>query len=72
MRGHNLSELNESRIEKMIYIIRGTKIMLDSDLTEFYGVETNALNRAVKRNIPRFPEDFMITTKFYELRVIRR
>lgn len=67
-----MSDLNASRIEKMIYIIRGTKIMLDSDLAELYGVETKALNRAVKRNISRFPEDFMITPNFDELRDLRR
>ncbi len=38
---------------------RGQKVMLDSDLAELYGVETGALNRAVKRNIKRFPDDFM-------------
>ena len=47
------------RIESMILLIRGQKVMLDSDLAELYGVETGALNRAVKRNIERFPGDFM-------------
>ncbi len=42
-----------------IYIIRGAKIMLDRDLAELYGVETKYLKRQVKRNIIRFPEDFM-------------
>ncbi|MDR3652360.1 MAG: ORF6N domain-containing protein [Paludibacter sp.] len=42
-----------------IYEIRGYKIMLDRDLAEMYGVETRALNQAVKRNINRFPNDFM-------------
>ena len=46
-------------IEQRIYLIRGQKVMLDSDLAELYGVETKALNRAVKRNIELFPEDFM-------------
>lgn len=46
-------------IETKILIIRGQRIMLDADLAELYGVETSALNRAVKRNIERFPEDFM-------------
>ena len=67
-----MSELNISRIEKIIYIIRGTKIMLDSDLAELYGVETKALNRAVKRNISRFPDDFMIIPDYNELRDLRR
>jgi len=46
-------------IETKILIIRGQRIMLDADLAELYGVETSALNRAVKRNIERFPVDFM-------------
>jgi hypothetical protein len=46
-------------IEKKILLIRGEKVMLDSDLAELYGVETFNLNKAVKRNIDRFPEDFM-------------
>jgi hypothetical protein len=46
------------RIEKAILLIRGQKVMLDKDLAELYGVETGALNRAVKRNSQRFPEDF--------------
>jgi phage regulator Rha-like protein len=47
------------RIERAILSIRGEKVMLDSDLAELYGVETKALNQAVKRNANRFPEDFM-------------
>ncbi len=47
------------RIERAILFIRGEKVMLDSDLAELYGVETGALNRAVKRNVSRFPLDFM-------------
>lgn len=46
------------RIEKCIYLIRGHKVMIDSDLSGLYAVETGALNRAVKRNFHRFPEDF--------------
>ncbi len=47
------------RIEKAILSIRGEKVMLDSDLAELYGVSTGALNQAVKRNLTRFPSDFM-------------
>ena len=47
------------RITRAILLIRGQKVMLDADLAELYGVETKALNRAVKRNIGRFPGDFM-------------
>ena len=46
-------------IQNKIYEIRGTKVMLDRDLAEMYGVQTKALNQAVKRNFTRFPEDFM-------------
>jgi hypothetical protein len=46
-------------IERRIYVIRGQKVMLDSDLTELYQVPTKRLNEAVRRNIRRFPEDFM-------------
>ena len=44
-------------IQNKIYEIRGTKVMLDRDLAEMYGVQTKALNQAVKRNFTRFPED---------------
>ena len=46
-------------IQSMIYEIRGQRVMLDFDLAEMYGVETRRLNEQVKRNIERFPEDFM-------------
>src|SRR5258708_14238740 len=46
-------------IQNKIYEIRGQKVMLDFDLAELYGVETKVFNQAVKRNINRFPEDFM-------------
>ena len=51
--------LKQQDIENLIYVIRGTQVMLDSDLVMLYGVETKALNQAVKRNINRFPDDFM-------------
>lgn len=47
------------QIQNMIYVIRGQRVMLDSDLAKLYRVETSALNRQVKRNLGRFPEDFM-------------
>jgi hypothetical protein len=46
------------QIERRIYLIRGQKVMLDSDLAELYGVSTSSLNQAVRRNIERFPGDF--------------
>lgn len=47
------------QIENMIYVIRGQRVMLDSDLAKLYGVETKNLNKAVDRNMRRFPNDFM-------------
>lgn len=46
-------------LEQKIFLIRKQKVMIDRDLAELYGVETKALTRAVRRNIDRFPEDFM-------------
>ena len=48
-----------NEIQKCIYTIRGTQVMLDKDLAELYGVEVRVLNQAVKRNIKRFPKEFM-------------
>ena len=49
----------EQKILNRIYVIRGEKVMLDRDLAEMYGVETRIFNQSVKRNIGRFPKDFM-------------
>lgn len=46
-------------IQQKIYILRGEQVMLDSDLAEMYGMETKRLKEAVRRNINRFPSDFM-------------
>ena len=46
-------------IENLIHVIRGKQVMLDRDLARLYGVETKRLNEQVRRNIERFPEDFM-------------
>lgn len=59
------------QIENMIYIIRGQKVMLDSDLAKLYGVETRTLNQAVKRNLERFPDDFMFQLNQDELKFLR-
>jgi len=58
----------ERRISEAIFFMRGKKVMLDQDLAELYEVETGALNRAVRRNLDRFPEDFLfqLTEKEYE------
>jgi hypothetical protein len=55
------------RIANRIYLIRGEKVMLDSDLAELYGVETRTLVQAVKRNSDRFPDDFMFQFSEEEL-----
>lgn len=48
------------RLAGLVYLVRGEKVLLDADLAMLYGVETGALNRAVKRNADRFPGDFML------------
>ena len=53
------SLLSEETISNKIYFIRGQKVMLDSDLALLYGIETKVLKQSVKRNLSRFPEDFM-------------
>lgn len=58
-------------VERRIYLIRGHKVMLDSDLSELYGVTTGNLNKAVTRNIDRFPEDFMWQLTEVEHRALR-
>lgn len=58
--------MDQENIQNKIYIIRNQKIMIDRDLAEIYGVETRVLNQAVKRNIERFPEDFMFRLNDYE------
>jgi len=58
---NELAPVPQERIEQMILLVRGHKVMLDRDLAAIYGVETRALNQAVKRNAERFPEDFMFS-----------
>ena len=53
-------------IQNLIYEIRGKKVMLDSDLAKLYQVETKVLKQAVRRNLDRFPQDFMFTLTFDE------
>ena len=53
------NKLTSDQLGRLIYEVRGERLMLDSDLASIYGVETKALNRAVKRNRDRFPKDFM-------------
>lgn len=56
---NNKSIVPVERIEQIIFIIRKQKVILDSDLAALYGIETKTLNRAIKRNIERFPESFV-------------
>ncbi len=59
------------RVERRIFLIRGEKVMLDSDLAEMYGVVTKTLNRAVRRNRERFPSDFMFELRVKEIALLR-
>lgn len=54
-----LAILSDDIFVNKIYVIRNQKVMLDSDLAELYGVETKRLNEQIRRNLDRFPEDFM-------------
>lgn len=56
------SRLTDERILTKIYLIRGLRVMLDLDLAALYNVQTKTLNRAVRRNLKRFPEDFYVST----------
>jgi hypothetical protein len=60
-----------THIENMIYVIRGQKVMLDSDLAKLYQVDTKQLNRQVRRNISRFPIDFMFQITQEEFDVLK-
>ena len=60
-----------SRIENSIFMIRDEKVMLDADLAAMYGVETRVLVQAVKRNINRFPDDFMFQLNMDEFRNLK-
>lgn len=63
--------MNEITIQKKIYEIRGHKLMLDYDLAELFDTETKILKRAVRRNIKRFPEDFMFVLDREEYNFLR-
>ena len=64
-------DLKNINIESLIHTIRGQKVMFDSDLAMLYGVETRALNQAVKRNLRRFPDDFMFHVTKEEWNALR-
>ncbi|GHT01747.1 DNA-binding protein [Bacteroidia bacterium] len=67
----NKMEQQLSQIQSKIYEIRGQKVMLDSDLAQLYGVETKQLKQQVKRNLDRFPPDFMFELSAEEYQTLR-
>jgi hypothetical protein len=67
----NESLIPIERIEQSIYLIRKQKVMLDEDLARLYGVETKVLVQGVKRNIDRFPADFMFQLNKEEFNILR-
>ena len=56
------------QVERRIFLVRGQKVILDFDLAELYGVETRALKQAVRRNLDRFPADFMFELSVAEIK----
>jgi len=65
------SLIPSERIVSKIFYLRGRKVILDSDIAKLYGVKTKVLNQAVKRNIERFPEDFILTLTMEEVKILR-
>lgn len=70
-RGAGNAVIPIERITRAILLIRGQKVMLDTELADLYDVDTGALNRAVKRNRGRFPEDFMFQLSLEEAQRLR-
>ena len=66
-RKNQVTIINEQNIQTKIYTMRNTQVMIDRDLAKLYGVETKVFNQAVKRNIGRFPADFMFQMTKEEL-----
>ncbi len=71
MKGKMTDIVKQDIIEKKIFLIRSKKVMLDSDLALLYEVPTGRLNEQVKRNIKRFPDDFMIQLSKEEYHSLR-
>ena len=63
--------ISDETLLNRIYVIRGVKVMLDKNLAELYGVETKVLNQSVKRNLKRFPVDFMFQLSMDEWNIIQ-
>jgi len=68
---HKAPLVRSENIEQAIFLIRGQRVMLDRDLAALYGVETKHLNRAVQRNLDRFPADFMFQLTKEEAEALR-
>lgn len=66
-----ICDINQVSIEHLIYVFRGRQVMLDRDLAMLYRVETGQLNRQVKRNIERFPSDFMFQLSKDEMEILK-
>lgn len=64
-------EVQLDQIKNMIFVIRGQRVMLDSDLAKLYGVETKRLNEQVRRNLDRFPDDFMFQLSKEEYEILK-
>src|SRR5438093_1419084 len=65
-----LASLPVERVARFIFLARGEKVLLDRDLAVLYGVETRALNQAVRRNLNRFPTDFLFELSRQEIRAL--
>ena len=63
-----MNDLELAKVERRIFLVHGQKVMLDFDLAELYGVETRALKQAVRRNLDRFPADFMFELSTAEIK----
>jgi len=68
---NRITGLTEEAVVSKIYIIRGMKVMIDRDLSLLYGIETKVLKQSVKRNLERFPEDFMFLLTKDEMKNLR-
>lgn len=67
----SIATITQETIENQIYTIRGKQVMLDRDLAVLYGVETKVLNQAVKRNLEKFPDDFIFELTKEEFETLR-
>ena len=71
MKKLSIEAVPRDRIIRSIVVVRGQKVILDADVASLYGVETRALVQAVKRNLERFPPDFMFRVTSTEMRISR-